>query len=103
MYISYINIKNIEKLFNNYNIKIKVKFDVNTSLEHRVIKEYDKETLSNKDDMITFYTYYLSYKSLLEVLKFIDKNEIKTIEILKILSKTFPNVFDDYFNSLNNS
>jgi hypothetical protein len=100
MYISYINIKNIEKLFNNYNIKIRVKFDVNTSLEHRVIKEY--ETLSN-DDMITFYTYYLSYKSLLEVLKIIDKNEIKSIEILKILSKTFPNVFDDYFNSLNNS
>jgi len=67
-------------------------------LDYRVIKEYDL-----RDNNIEFYTYYISYKSLIELLKIIDKNEYKIIEILKIMNKTFPNVFNDYFNSLNNS
>jgi hypothetical protein len=98
MYISFINIKNIEQLFNKYNINYKIIFNVNPSLDYRVIKEYDL-----RDNNIEFYTYYISYKSLIELLKIIDKNEYKIIEILKIMNKTFPNVFNDYFNSLNNS
>ena len=98
MYISFINIKNIEQLFNKYNINYKIFFNVNPLLDYRVIKEYDL-----RDNNIEFYTYYISYKSLIELLKIIDKNEYKIIEILKIMNKTFPNVFNDYFNSLNNS
>lgn len=94
MYISFINIKNIESFIHKYNNNITIKFEVNKELDYKVIKEYEII-----DKTIIFYTYNIKYKYLLEVFKFIANNDMIIIqEILNHLVKIYPNVYTDFFS-----
>lgn len=122
MYIAFINIEDIYKLFNKYNIeygKYNIKLIEPINKEYNILNDIPIDNCNNDYSFISsdikssdikynfnnlyieYNTKYISYSSLIEILKLIKSISIKTKNIKNIenldfvinyLSKTFSNI-----------